>query len=127
VHRVFRYTPGKIDWAASALPADGEQTARPRAGDALRPDVPRCHVDERVHAVRERVRQAAWNLAVVVDADGVVLGLLSGAALDGATDAAVDSVMEPDPRTIRPSVPLEEVGTSLLVTTPDGILLGALT
>jgi CBS domain-containing protein len=126
VHRVFRYTAGKVDWAASALPVEGVQAARPQAGDAIRPDVPRCRIDERARDVRERVRQAGWTLAVVVDDGGVVLGLLSGAALEGATDAVVESVMEPDPRTIRPSVPLEEIGTSILVTTPGGILLGAL-
>jgi CBS domain-containing protein len=124
--RVLRYTPGKVDWVAAGFPVEGERAARPSANDVLRQDVPRCRPDERLGDVRERVHRAGWTLAVAVDDVGVVLGLLRGAALDRDTDAVVESVMDPDPKTIRPSVALEDVGTSVLVTTPDGVLLGAL-
>lgn len=123
-----------MDWAASALPTEGEQAAQPRAIDVLRDDVPRCRLDERTRAVRARVEQTKWHLAVVVNDLGVVLGLLRRDALDRDADEVVERVMEPGPRTIRPSLALRDIGAhitndrdSLLVTTPDGVLLGVLT
>lgn len=129
----LRYTPGKVDWAAAALPVEGEQAARPRAIDALRDDVPRCRPDERAREVQDRIRRAGWDLAVVAGGDGIVLGLVRGATLERRSDAVVEAVMEAAPTTARPSLALEDAagrfsqgGDSLLVTTPDGLLLGAL-
>jgi CBS domain-containing protein len=126
VSDLLRYTPGKVDWAASGFPTDGEQAAHSRAIDVLDRDVPRCRLDEQMGDVRERVRRSGWSFAVVLNDAGVVLGLVSGGALDGDMDAVVESVMDPDPKTIRPSAALADVGHSVLVTTPDGVLLGAL-
>ena len=123
---LLRYTPGKVDWAGSGFPTEGEQAAAPRAIDVLDRDVPRCRLDERMGDVRERVRRSGWSFAVVLNDAGVVLGLVSGGALDGETDAVVESVMDLDPKTVRPSTALADVGHSVLVTTPDGVLLGAL-
>lgn len=94
--------------------------------DVLDRDVPRCRLDEQMGDVRERVRRSGWSFAVALNDAGVVLGLVSGGALDGDMDAVVESVMDPDPKTIRPSAALADVGHSVLVTTPDGVLLGAL-
>jgi CBS domain-containing protein len=131
VTNLLRYTPGKVDWAGSGFPTEGEQAAGvqaapPRAIDVLDRDVPRCRLDERMGDVRERVRGSGWGFAVVLNDAGVVLGLVSGGALDGETDAVVESVMDLDPKTVRPSTALADVGHSVLVTTPDGVLLGAL-
>jgi CBS domain-containing protein len=126
VTNLLRYTPGKVDWAGSGLPTEGEQAASPRAIDVLDRDVPRCRLDERMGDVRERVRRSGWSFAVVLNDAGVVLGLVSGGALEGETDAVVESVMDLDPKTVRPSTALADVGHSVLVTTPDGVLLGAL-
>jgi predicted transcriptional regulator len=100
----------------------------------VRHDVPRCRRDERVGDVRERVRQAGWNMAVVLNDAGVALGLLRLDALDREADAPVEHVMDGGPPTIRPSVALEGIedyfpkdAESVLVTTPDGMLVGALT
>ena len=101
--------------------------------DVTRRDVPRCRLDERVGQVRARVRQAGWDRAIVVSDASVVLGLLSGAVLDADAETLVEAVMELGPPTIRPSVALEKTGDyfpkgaeSVLVTTPDGVLLGVL-
>jgi len=123
---LLRYTAGKVDWAASGFPTEGEQAAHPRAIDVLDRDVPRCRLDERMGDVRERIRRSGWSFALVLNDAGVVLGLVSGGALDGDTDAFVESVMDPDPKTIRPSVALADIGDSVLITTADGVLLGAL-
>jgi Mg/Co/Ni transporter MgtE len=83
--------------------------------------------------LREQARRTGWNEAVVVNEAGVVLGVVRGAALETPADTTVERVMDPAPLTIRPSLSIEEVAArfargadSVLVTTPDGILLGAL-
>jgi CBS domain-containing protein len=105
----------------------------PKAMDITRRDVPRCGPNELLRDVRVRVVRAGWDRAVVVDDLDVVLGLVSGEAFQRDADAPIELVMEPGPRTIRPSVPLENLGDHvsddermILVTTADGALLGVL-
>jgi CBS domain-containing protein len=132
--RVFRYTPGKADWFASGLPREGEFAAVPRVGDAARRDAPTCGLDERVGEVRERVRAAGWTSCVVVNQERVVLGLVRTRGLDGDPTVPVEAVMHAAPRTYRPNVlferPLDYMREhrldSVLVTTSDGVLVGAL-
>jgi CBS domain-containing protein len=98
-----------------------------------RGDVPTCRLDERRVDVAARVRATSWSQCVVVDDDGVVLGLLDAEALDGDAVTAADAMRE-GPRTIRPHVTLDETVKSLLarrreqvlVTTSDGRLVGLL-
>lgn len=132
--QVFRYTPGKADWFASGFPREGTQASTPRAGDVLRRDVPTCRLSDRLGEVRQRVQAAGWELCIVVNETNIVLGRLRKAALAGNPDTLVEAVMEAGPTTIRPDQPLEDliqhlrerdVG-SILVTTPDGELLGVL-
>jgi CBS domain-containing protein len=121
-----------VDWAASALPVEGAAAAQPRALDLVRDDVPRGRPGVRVRDVREQATRTGWGEAVVVNEAGVVLGLVRGEVFEKPADTAVEHVMDRAPLTIRPSLSLEEVHTrippradSILVTTPDGILLGA--
>lgn len=75
-----------------------------------------------------------WNTCLVVTDDRVVLGRLRGKALRGNPAALVDDVMEEGPTTIRPDTLLAEIVPrmrqrhvgSILVTTPDGRLIGVL-
>jgi CBS domain-containing protein len=122
-----------MDWLASGGPGEGRETRRPRAGDVARADVPTCGIDARRADVAARVRAAGWSQCVVVDADGVVLGMLDGEALEGDAATAADAMREA-PSTIRPHLTLEETVKSLvarrreqvLVTTSDGRLVGLL-
>ena len=130
---IRRYTAGKADWAASALPVEGEH-ARQLILHIVRRDLPRCGPGDLVGDVRERSRRAGWSLAAVVDDRGVVLGLLTGEASHAEPDAVVAHVMNPAPTTVRPSLLLDAAAErlghgvdSLLVTTSDGVLLGLLT
>jgi predicted transcriptional regulator len=84
--------------------------------------------------VRDRLQESNWKSCIVVNAEGVVLGRLRGAALAGDAEQTVETVMEAGPTTIRPSEPLAElvkrmhdhrVGT-IVVTTPEGVLIGVL-
>jgi CBS domain-containing protein len=137
-NRVYRYVAGKMDWLAAGLPSEGPEAATPRAGDVAIRDAPTCSLDERVGAVRGRLQDSGWTSCIVVNAEGVVLGRLRRAALEGelAGDAqeTAEAVMEPGPTTVRPSEPLADlvkrmqehrVGT-IVVTTPEGVLVGVL-
>ena len=97
------YVEGKVEWMAYGLPVEG--TRGPYVGEFLRP-VKTCPPDD-LHGP-----------AVVVTAGGVAIGTVD----EGS------STMDPVPDTIRPSVPLsdlDERAANQLVTTPDGVLLGA--
>ena len=133
--RVFDYVGGKVDWRASGLPTEGPDAEQPRAGAVARRDVPTCAPSDRLGEARARVRQAGWDACVVVNEERVVLGRVRGSAFDAPGDTPLDHVMERGPTTIRPDEALEAVArrlrdqdaASVLVTTPDGRLVGVLT
>ncbi len=130
---MFDYVAGKADWLAYGLPREGANVAVPNVGELTRRDVPTCRLGDRLAEVQERVREAGWDVCIVVSDAGVVLGRLGRKALQAAA-GEVEGAMTPGPGTIRPSVPLETVVkrlrerdlTSALVTTSDGRLVGVL-
>ncbi|HZV52868.1 MAG TPA: CBS domain-containing protein [Candidatus Dormibacteraeota bacterium] len=132
--QVYDYTAGKLDWMAAGLPTEGTGAARPRAGDLARKEVPTCGLDERLGEVRDRVRARGWKVAVVVNEERVVLGLLRTGELDADGDRSIEEVMRPGPSTFRPFVPAEEMARfmtehgleSAPITTADGRLVGLL-
>lgn len=119
---------------ASGLPTEGTNAARPRAATAARTDVPTATLHERVGDVRERVRRARFDVAVVIDHERVVLGLLRAKELGRGPDATVETAMRPGPSTFRPYVPIKEMAdymtgkdlASAPITTSDGKLVGLL-
>ncbi len=129
--RVYDYVAGKKDWGSYGLPRAGTNVPERTAGDVAR-DVPICTLDERLTDVRERVRAAGWDTCVVINEQRVVLGRLGRKALAADTDESVEEAMARGPSTVRPSIGtdalLERIGapnlTSILVTTPDGRLVG---
>ena len=132
---VYDYAPSKVDWSASGLPMEGETAGVPTVGDAARADVPTCGPGEKVGEAEERAREAGWDRCVVVNDERVVLGVLrekEAAASD--PEAIVEGVMKDGPTTVRPDEPAPKLaermrkrGTfSVLVTTPDGKLVGLL-
>ena len=132
--QVYRYQPGKADWFAAGLPREGREAQTPRVADVALRDVPTCQIDERVGAVRDRARAAAWELCVVVDDQRVVLGVVAVDNDDVPADAPVEQVMQPGPVTFRPHVALGQLPDYVrarrvpraLVTTCDGVLIGLL-
>lgn len=119
---------------AAGLPTEGTNAAHPRAGDVARRDVPTCGLTERLGDVRERVREAGWDAAVVVNAERVVLGLLRSKELGGDPDQPIEAAMRPAPSTYRPFVSIHEMAHLMVdhkvenspVTTSDGRLVGLL-
>jgi CBS domain-containing protein len=105
-----------------------------RARHALRGEVVTASIDELVGEVRARVADSPYGFALVVAADGTLVGRLGAAALAGDPAARAEQVMEAGPSTVRPDRPLAELVevmqdknlTVMLVTTPEGRLLGVL-
>jgi len=130
---VYRYTAGKVDWFAAGLAREGRLARVPRACDLARRDIPLCSSTEGIGEVRGRMKAAGWDrMVVVVNDAGVVLGLLSGRALESMSDTPVEEAMDPAPVTFRPDTlahelvhHLERAGVhTALITDADGVLIG---
>lgn len=132
--QVFDYVTGLVDWMAAGLPVEGHGDEKQRIADATRPDVPTCQPDEQVTTIRPRINEAGWQVCVVVDCDGVVVGQIRSPAIDEHEEVEVHQVMEPGPFTVRPDGLLQPLVERMgrhdtphaLVTTGQGELLGIL-
>jgi rhodanese-related sulfurtransferase/CBS domain-containing protein len=131
---VYDYTTGKADWIAAGLPTEGPGPGAPRITTAMDGDVPTCSPDEQVDKVVERARSTGWEMVVVVNERRVVLGRLRLSRVDAAATVRVDAVMDPGPATVHADADLEETRRrlserhvdSIIVSSPDGELLGVL-
>lgn len=124
--QVFDYAGGKNDWLAAGLPVEGEGLGQ-SAANVLARDPPTCSLEEPLESALARL-DGDWPFSVVVDGDGIVLGLIR----PGGQGTTVAEAMEPGPTTVRASQPLEPLLEALRhtdeplvpVTDPDGRLLG---
>jgi CBS domain-containing protein len=131
---VYEYRGGKADWLAAGLPTEGPGSRTPRIGAYVRTDVPTCRLDETVGDAAARVASAGWDMCLVVNKEGILLGRLDDKELRADGDKRVEEVMRPGPSTYRPdasAADLRHVMThkkigALPVTTGDGRLLGVL-
>ncbi len=131
---VYDYELGIADWKAAGLPVEGDGDGAQRVIEATRNDIPTCRVHETISEVKTRTEEADWEECVVVGCDGLVVGRLRGEVWEADDNVIVETVMEVGPTTVRPDGLLEplvqrmdERGTRLvLVTTPQGELVGAL-
>jgi hypothetical protein len=123
--------PGKVDWLARALPAEGERAGEPRVGEYARDDFVTCGLDAPVERVRDEIDASPYGFALVVAGDGTLLGRLRRSALDGASGTAED-LMSPGPSTVRPDLAVGELREKLdekdlktaIVSTPEGRVIG---
>jgi Mg/Co/Ni transporter MgtE len=96
--------------------------------------VPTARLAERLQDVRARIAAAGWDTCIVVSDEGVVLGRLGRRALRSEEDVSVEEAMTPGPSTKRPSMGASAAAElmarddlrTLLITTPDGRLVGVL-
>jgi CBS domain-containing protein len=129
---VFDYTVGKADWLAAGLPTEGDRRHPPRVGAVMHRAVPTCTPGTPVSHVAARLDRDGATLCVVVNQQGVVQGRLRRGGIDPADQQSAGEVMEPGPATVRADEPLTEAlermrrrnVASLIVSTPDGVLLG---
>jgi Mg/Co/Ni transporter MgtE len=130
---VYDYVAGKADWGAAGLPREGTTAGEPTAGEVARTDVPTCRLDDDLAAVRRAVGATDWELCLVVNEAGVVLGRVGREALRGEQPGTVEEAMTEGPGTVRANVPLGSLVerlrrrglTTVVVTRPDGTLVGA--
>jgi hypothetical protein len=124
--QVLRYTAGKMDWAASGLPTEGDEAQVPRLLDIAQRDVPTCRLTDRLADVQ-------GPLCVVADEQGIILGQVTDKTRQSGPGSVVGDVMELGPPSYRPNVSLEELWSRLenhprvqhvLVSTSDGVLMG---
>ncbi len=130
--QVYDYVAGKADWLAAGLPAEGALAELPRAIDVVRRDVPICQLTHRVADARQLLLASDHSVCVVTNDEGIVLGRIGRRELDAEPGAVVEDAMESGPTTTRPDDPLDALAkrletarvSSILVTTPDGRLVG---
>ena len=111
---------------------EGEEASAPRALDFARRDAVTCRLDAIMSEVRGRVADSPYGFAFVTMADGVLLGRLRKAVLDGDPVANAAHVMEPGPSTTRPDTPPDKLLAKLqraelktaVLSDPEGRLLG---
>lgn len=131
---VYDYAPSKVDWFAAGLPMEGTLAGVPTVGDLARRDLPTCTPGEKAGEVHERLRDTGWDRCAVVNEERIVLGLLRKKDLASDPAASAEEAMRPGPTTVRSDTlagkmveRMQKRGTaSVLVTTPDGILVGLL-
>jgi CBS domain len=131
---VHEYKAGKLDWLAAGLPTEGENSRCPRAGEASRKDVVVCGLKDRLGDVSDRAIETGLEVAVVVDEERIVLGLLRSKQLEIDPNLAVEQAMRPGPSTFRPYVSTKEMADYMVehslenvpITTSDGKLVGVL-
>ena len=131
---VYDYAGGKADWLAAGLPSVTAADRPARVADVMDRNVARCAPGERVTDVAARLDLGGDGICVVVNDGDVVLGRLRLDRIDPAGTGAVEDVMEPGPVTGRADAPLVETiqrmkdrrAASLIISTPDGVLLGVL-
>ena len=119
---------------AAGLPTEGKNARAPRAGDLARKEVATCSLDERLDDVRVRLDASGSEVAVVVNQENVVLGMLRAKELRKPSELTVAEAMQPGPSTFRPYVSAQEMADFMVeheldsspITTYDGKLIGLL-
>jgi CBS domain-containing protein len=130
---VYDYTAGKVDWLAAGRPTEGPGPKEPRVISALDPAVPVCRLDADAAEAASGARGQGWPVCVVVNDAMVVAGRLRVDKIAPDDHRPAEQAMEAGPATIRAHDDLaptrarmaERHVPVLLVTTPEGTLLGA--
>jgi CBS domain-containing protein len=128
------YAAGKQDWLAFNLPFEGKLAESHTAGTSAIQDIPVCGPTEKLSEVRRSIEKTAWRECVVVNENGVVLGLLKNHSSGAAGESPVVEAMDPAPLTFRPHSSCDSAIDKMrsqktriaLVTNPDGKLIGIL-
>ena len=131
---VHHYVAGKADWLAAGLLTVTAGDRPARVADLMARDVATCAPGDRVADVVARLERQSDGICVVVNDARVVQGRLRLDRLDPADVRDAEEVMEPGPVTVRADAPLTETlqrmkdrrAASLIISDPDGVLLGVL-
>ncbi|OAH14542.1 CBS domain-containing protein [Streptomyces jeddahensis] len=130
--QVYDYVPGKADWLAAGLPAEGRTAQALSAGDVAQREVLTCAADQPVDDVLARMRDTGHSVCVVVDDQRVVTGLLRRRDAEAHAGSTAEQALRSGPATVRAHEPLGPLLQrmerarvhTVLVTDPEGRLLG---
>jgi CBS domain-containing protein len=131
---VYDYTAGKVDWLAAGEPTEGDKPPMPRVASGADPRVPVCQLGDQAGSAVAAAQEMGWPICVVLNEAGVVAGRLRVDRLERDDRRRADEAMESGPATIRAHDDLvptlarmaDRHVEILLVTTPEGRLIGAL-
>jgi CBS domain-containing protein len=131
---VCDYTLGKADWIAAGLPTVRAGQPSRRVLDAVRRGVPTCTAGTPAGPALQQARSPGWDRCVVIAGQGAVVGILRASRVSAGEQAPAAEVMQPGPTTVRAHEDLDATRqrmterhvAHLLVTTPDGTLIGLL-
>jgi CBS domain-containing protein len=129
---VCDYTLGKVDWIAAGLPTVRAAQGSRRVLDAVRRDAPTCAPGAPAGPALQQARAQGWDRCVVIAGQGTVVGILRAGRVEATEQAPAADVMQPGPTTVRAREDLDATRqrmhdrhvAHLLVTTPDGTLIG---
>ena len=129
---VFDYVPGKMDWVAFGLPVEKGQNGPSMLIEQIERQVPTCQLNESVGEAKRRAEKLGFQLCVVVNEEGIVLGLVEKDAWKKDSAMAVETIMDPGATTLRPSYLVEDAlellikrsRDDIVVTSSDGRLIG---
>lgn len=132
--QLFRYTPGKADWAANGLPTEGKSVTPNRAGSLARRDVASCTLTDRADTIRQQLQKHSAKLSAVLNEHRVQLGQVGAEQVESPSDDTAEEIMTPGPTTFRPNAEFGQVceffnahkAQAVWVTNSDGELLGLL-
>jgi CBS domain-containing protein len=120
-----------MDWVAFGLPVEKGQNGPVMVIEQIERQVPICQLNESVGEAKRRAKKLGFQICVVVNEQGIVLGVIEKNAWEKSSDIAIETVMDPGPTTLRPSYLLEDAkkavaksGRDAIVTSSDGRLMG---
>jgi len=122
---VYDYTASKVAWMAMGLPAEGSRPTSQRAGALADRDVPTTSLDGKIGDAPR---------VVVLGDDRIILGVVRREALDLDAETPIETVLQPAPPSVRPSIPLDELAESMeqdgrsyvIVSHLDGTFVGVI-
>ena len=126
------YAPGKIAWLAEGLPSEGQRRPEQRIAALARTDAtPTLPADASIADAASALGDA-HDVAVVLNEDDVVLGIVRRETLGLDPSTPVADVLQPGPSTFRPSMTIAELvdyfrtshETRAIVSTAAGRWLG---
>ena len=122
----YDYAAGKVDWLAAGRPTVRPEPGPRRALDAADRTPATCSPDAPAGTLGP-------GSVIVVNAEGVVLGRVRSGDRRDPNESA-EGLMEAGPTTVRAHEPLDDLlermgrrnVTEMIVTSPEGVLLGVL-
>jgi hypothetical protein len=97
-----------MDWVAFGLPVDKGQKGPSMVIEKLERRVPTCKLNESVGEARRRAEKLGFQICVVVNERGNVLGVIEKDAWKKGSSMGVETAINPGPTTLRPSYLLED-------------------